>query len=127
MELWAKIDGQIKKFQGSFKKVMEDIVREGRGKEVQLMSFHAEQKVRRRFKRELREYDKDLVKTASAIAIWFYTIEARKLRRRIKELKKKAKYISKGEVYYCPKIMEQVKELEKNLEEVQKKIEELKV
>ena len=68
MELWAKIDGEIKKFQGSFKKVMKDLVKEGEGKEVILMSFHAEQKVRRRFKRELRAHDKNLLKTAKHLA-----------------------------------------------------------
>ena len=68
MELWAKINGEIKKFQGSFKKVMQDLVKEGEGKEVKLMSFHAEQKVRRRFKRELRAHDKNLLETAKHLA-----------------------------------------------------------
>ncbi len=68
MELWAKIDGEIKKFQGSFKKVMEEVAKEGEGKEVTLMSFHAEQKVRRRFKREFRAHDKNLLETAKHLA-----------------------------------------------------------
>ncbi|HIP93069.1 MAG TPA: hypothetical protein EYH39_01510 [Desulfurobacteriaceae bacterium] len=68
MELWAKIDGEIKKFQGSFKKVMQDLVKEGEGKETKLMSFHAEQKVRRRFKRELRAHNKNLLETAKHLS-----------------------------------------------------------
>ncbi len=128
MELWAKIGRSKKKFQGSFRSVMEQLVKEAKGKKtVQLLSFHAGQKERRRFKRELRWHDKDLLKTASAIAIWFYEIDKRKIRRRIKELKRKARYISKGEVFYCPEVMKQVKELEGKLSEIEKKIEELRV
>ena len=128
MELWAKIGRSKKKFQGSFRSVMEDIVKEGKGKKtVQLLSFHAGQKERRRLKRELRANDKDLLKTASSIARWFYLSDLRRVRRKIKELKKRARYISKGEVFYCPKTMEQVRELESRLEEIKTKLEELKV
>ncbi len=128
MELWAKIGRTKKKFQGSFRSVMEDIVKEGKGKKtVQLLSFHAGQKERRRLKRELRANDKDLLKTASSIARWFYLSDMRRIRRRIKDLKKRARYVSKGEVFYCPKTMEQVRELEGKLEEIRSKLEELKV
>ncbi len=128
MELWAKIGRTKKKFQGSFRSVMEEIVKEGKGKKtVQLLSFHAGQKERRRLKRELRANDKDLLKTASSIARWFYLSDMRRIRRRIKDLKKRARYVSKGEVLYCPKTMEQVRELESKLEEIRSKLEELKV
>ncbi len=128
MELWAKIGRTKKKFQGSFRNVMEEIVKEGKGKKtVQLLSFHAGQKERRRLKRELRANDKDLLKTASSIARWFYLSDMRRIRRRIKDLKKRARYVSKGEVLYCPKTMEQVRELEGKLEEIRSKLEELKV
>ena len=128
MELWAKIGRTKKKFQGSFRSVMEEIVKEGKGKKtVQLLSFHAGQKERRRLKRELRANDKDLLKTASSIARWFYLSDMRRIRRRIKDLKKRARYVSKGEVFYCPKTMEQVRELESKLEEIRSKLEELKV
>ncbi len=128
MEIWVKIGDTKKKYQGSFRAVMESIVRDAKGKEsVQLLSFHAGQKERRRLKRELRANDKDLLKTASAIARWFYEIDRRKIRRRIKELKKRARYVSKGEIFYRKDIMEQVKALEKQLEEIDKKLEELKV
>ncbi len=128
MELWAKIGRTKKKFQGSFRSVMEEIVKEGKGKKtVQLLSFHAGQKERRRLKRELRANDKDLLKTASSIARWFYLSDMRRIRRRIKDLKKRARYVSKGEVLYCPKTMEQVRELEGKLEEIRSKLEELKV
>ena len=128
MELWAKIGRTKKKFQGSFRSVMEEVVKEGKGKKtVQLLSFHAGQKERRRLKRELRANDKDLLKTASSIARWFYLSDMRRIRRRIKDLKKRARYVSKGEVFYCPKTMEQVRELEGKLEEIRSKLEELKV
>ncbi len=128
MELWAKIGNSKKKFQGSFRSVMESLVKEAKGKKtVQLLSFHAGQKERRRLKRELRANDKDLYKTAVAITRWFYLIDLRRTRRRIKELKRKARYLSKGEVMYCPKIMDKVKELEGQLEDIKGKLEELKV
>ncbi len=128
MELWAKIGNSKKKFQGSFRSVMESLAKEAKGKKtVQLLSFHAGQKERRRLKRELRANDKDLYKTAVAITRWFYLIDLRKTRRRIKELKRKARYLSKGEVMYCPKIMDKVKELEGQLEDIKGKLEELKV
>ncbi len=128
MELWARIGRSKKKFQGSFRSVMEEIVKEGKGKKtVQLLSFHAGQKERRRFKRELRANDKDLLRTASSIARWFYLSDMRKIKRRIKELKKRARYVSKGEIFYCPKTMEQVRELESKLEEIKNRLEELKV
>ncbi len=128
MELWVKIGRTKKKFQGSFRSVMEELFKEAKGKKtVELLSFHAGQKERRRFKRELRANGRDLVKTASAIATWFYTRDLRRLRRRIKELKKRARYLSKGEVFYCPKTMERVKELEGRLDQIRGRIEELKV
>jgi len=127
MELWVKIGDEKKKYQGSFKSVMENLVKEGRGKEIQILCMHAPPRERRRFKRELRWYDKDILKTASAIARWFYLREYRKIRRRIKELKNRAKYISKGEIAYNPKIMKEVEALKEKLSEIEKKIEELRV
>jgi hypothetical protein len=68
MELWAKIGKTNKKFQGSMKKVMEDLLKEAKGKKtVQLLSFHAGKKERRRLKRELRASGKDLIKTAERL------------------------------------------------------------
>ncbi|NPB07109.1 MAG: hypothetical protein GXO03_05855 [Aquificae bacterium] len=127
MELWVKIDGEKRKYQGSFKAVMEKLVEEGKGKKVELLSFHAPQKERRRLKRELRAHGKDLLKTASYMARWFYQIEERRLRRRIKELKKKAKRLSKGELVYDPKKLEQIKQLEQSLERVRERIKQLVV
>ena len=127
MELWVKIGDSKKKLQGSFRSVMESLVKEGKGKKVELLSFHAGQKERRRLKRELRANGKDLLRTASSIAVWFYTSDIRKLRRRIKDLKKRARYISKGEVFYCPKTMEKVRELEEKIQDIKAKVEELRV
>ena len=127
MELWVKIGRSRKKFQGSFRDVMETLLRESRGKKtVELLSFHAGQKERRRFKRELRSHNRDLVKTAASLVRWFYTRDARQLRRRIKELKRKARYLSKGEVFYCPETMERIRELEDRLREIEDRLEEIK-
>ena len=127
MELWVKINGEKKKYQGSFCAVMENLVKDGKGKEVQILCMHAPARERRRWKREYRWYDKDIIKTASAIATWFYMREYRKIRRKIKELKKRAKYLSKGEIMYDKRIMKQVEELKNKLSEIEKKIEEIKV
>lgn len=127
MELWVKIGRSRKKFQGSFRDVMETLLRESRGKKtVELLSFHAGQKERRRFKRELRSHNRDLVKTAASLVRWFYTRDTRQLRRRIKELKRKARYLSKGEVFYCPETMERIRELEDRLREIEDRLEEIK-
>ncbi len=127
MELWVKINGEKKKYQGSFRSVMESLVKEGKGKEVQILCMHAPPRERRRWKRELRWYDRDVLRTASAIATWFYTREYRRLRRRIKELKKRARYLSKGEIMYNPRVMKVVEKLQNRLFEIEKKIQELRV
>lgn len=127
MELWVKINGEKKKYQGSFGTVMENLVKDGKGKEVQILCMHAPSRERRRWKREYRWYDKDILKTASAIARWFYLRDYRRIRRRIKELKKRAKYIVKGEIHYNPKIMKEVEALKEKLSQIEKKLEELKV
>jgi len=79
MELWAKIGKTNKKFQGSMRSVMESLLKEAKGKKtVQLLSFHAGKKERRRLKRELRKAQKDLVTTAENIVSWYQEIENRK-------------------------------------------------
>jgi len=128
MELWVKIGKSKKKFQGSFRGVMENLLKEGKGKKtVELLSFHAGQKERRRLKRELRANGKDLIKTAASVARWFYLQDLRRTKRRIRELKRKGRYISKGEVLYCPRVVEKVNELEKELGDIKERLEELKV
>lgn len=68
MELWARVGRTNKKFQGSMKKVMEDLLKEAKGKKtVELLSFHAGKKERRRLKRELRASGRDLLKTAEKL------------------------------------------------------------
>ncbi len=122
MELWARIGEEKRKFQGSFRKVMEQVAQEGKGKEVKLLSFHASQKERRRLKRELRANGKDLVKTAREITRWFYRIDRRRVRRKIAYLRKRARFTSKGEVFYCPQVMEKVRALEEKLREIDSKL-----
>jgi predicted nucleic acid-binding Zn-ribbon protein len=122
MELWARIGDEKVKLQGSMVKVMEEILERGKDKEVQLLSFHAGQKERRRLKRELRAAGKNLVEAARNYVRWFYTVEARKLRRQIKELKKKERVNSKG-IRFLPKgVEERIAELQKQLEAVNEKL-----
>ncbi len=122
MELWAKIDGEKVKFQGSMVKVLEELLERGKDKEVQLLSFHAGQKERRRLKRELRAANKNLVEAARNYVRWFYQIEERRLRRQIKELKKKEKVNSKG-IRFLPKGVEKkIEELNGKLQEVREKL-----
>ena len=79
MELWAKVGNSKKKFQGSLRSVMENLIQDSKGKKkVQLLSFHAGQKERRRLKRELRRAGGDLLKTANNLLDWFRDIEERR-------------------------------------------------
>ncbi|NPA14376.1 MAG: hypothetical protein GXN97_04245 [Aquificae bacterium] len=122
MELWAKIGDEKVKFQGSMVKVLEELVQKAQGKEAQLLSFHAGQKERRRLKRELRAAGKNLVEAAKNYVRWYYTAEARKIRRQIKELKRREKENSKG-IRYLPKgVVEQINRLQKQLEEINQKL-----
>lgn len=124
MELWAKIGDEKVKLQGSMLSVMEQILQKAKekGGEVQLLSFHAGQKERRRLKRELRCAGKNLVEAARNYVRWAYQIEARKLRRQIKELKKKEKVNSKG-IRFLPKgVQKRIEELEAKLSEVNEKL-----
>jgi hypothetical protein len=122
MELWAKIGDEKVKLQGSMLKVLEELLEKGRDKEVQLLSFHAGQKERRRFKRELRAAGKNPVEAARNYVRWAYIIEARKLRRQIKELRKKEKVNSKG-IKFLPKGVEKkIEELQAQLEAVNRKL-----
>ncbi|ACO04321.1 MAG TPA: hypothetical protein DEP48_00625 [Persephonella sp.] len=89
MEVWVSVSGEKRKYQGSFRSVMEKIALEGKDKDLKLLSIHAPKKELRRFKRNLRAYSKDLFKTANEIAKWFYQKEYRKLSRLSKELRKK--------------------------------------
>ncbi len=123
MELWAKIGDEKVKLQGSMLSVMEQLLQKAneKGGEVQLLSFHAGQKERRRLKRELRAANKNLVEAARNYVRWAYQIEARKIRRQIKELKKKEKVNSKG-IRFLPKgVQKKIEELEARLAEVKQK------
>jgi len=122
MELWVKIGDEKVKLQGSMVKVLEEVLQRANGKEVQLLSFHTGQKERRRLKRELRCANKNLVEAARNYVRWYYTIEARKLRRQIKELKKKEKVNSKG-IKFLPKgVKAKIEELQKKLDEINAKL-----
>jgi hypothetical protein len=124
MELWAKIGDEKVKLQGSMLKVMEELVNLARekGGEVQLLSFHAGQKERRRLKRELRCAGKNLVEAARNYVRWAYEIERRKLGRQIKELKKKEKVNSKG-IRFLPKgVQKRIEELQEQLKAVEEKL-----
>ncbi|HIQ31300.1 MAG TPA: hypothetical protein EYH49_03950 [Aquifex aeolicus] len=126
MELWVKVGRKKKKLQGSMKSVMESLLREAEGKKtVELLSFHASQKERRRLKRELRANGKDLLRTASSLVRWFYLTELRKVRREIKRLRKRAMYLSKGDTLYRTDAMEEIRKLEERSKHIQERIKEL--
>ena len=89
MEMVVSIGGNKVKYQGSFQKVMESIVKDGKDKEVKILSVNSHKKELRRLKRELRANNKDVYKTAKNLAKWFLTKEYRAINRTLKELKKK--------------------------------------
>ncbi len=47
MEMWIKVNGEKRKLQGSFLKVMEEIYNSGEG-EISILAFNAGTKERRR-------------------------------------------------------------------------------
>jgi len=108
MEVWVRIGKENKKYQGSFRSVMENIFNDGKGEEIYLLSIHAPQKELRRFKRELRKNGKDLLETARKIAVWFYTRELRKAKRCIKDLRKKKDPVSVSRVEKAKRIIEEI-------------------
>ncbi len=118
MELWAKVGGEKVKFQGSFRSVMEQLLEKAKDKEAVLLSFHTGQKERRRFKRDFRAANKDLVQLAKNYLAWSYMIEIRKLNKKIKQLNTKRKIESKKADFYLSRIEElkkQKQELENRL------------
>jgi hypothetical protein len=122
MELWAKIGDEKVKFQGSMFNVLKQVLEKGQGKEVQLLSFHAGQKERRRLKRELRCANKNLVEAARNYIRWALQIEERRIKRQIKELKRKERVNSKG-ISYLPKgIQERINQLEEQLNTIREEL-----
>ena len=118
MELWVKIGDDKVKFQGSMFNVLKQVLEKGQGKEVQLLSFHAGQKERRRLKRELRCANKNLVEAARNYVRWVLQIEERKHRRQIKELKRREKINSKGIAYLPKGVKERITQLEEKLNQI---------
>ena len=122
--MWIKIGEEKFKLQGAMAKVLEEVVKKAKekGEEVQLLSFHAGKKERRRLKRELRAVNKNLVLAAKNYVRWHYEIEARRLKRLIRELKKKERVNSKG-IRVLPKgVKKEIEKLNAQLEEVLNKI-----
>ncbi len=118
MELWAKIGNEKVKFQGSFRKVMEELIEKAGDGNAQLLSLHTGQKERRRFKREFRAANKDLIKLSKNYLVWSYKIDLRKLKRKIRELNKKRKLDKKRADVYLSKI----EDLKKEMNQIREKI-----
>ncbi|NPA51471.1 MAG: hypothetical protein GXO22_01080 [Aquificae bacterium] len=118
MELWAKIGEDKIKFQGSFKSVMEQLLEKSQDKDATLLSFHTNQKERRRFKREYRAVGKNLVQLAQNYLAWSYLVEIRRLNRKIKELNKRKRVEPKRATFY----ENQIKEIRKQIEELENKL-----
>jgi len=122
MELWAKIGDEKVKFQGSMFNVLKQVLERGQGKEVKLLSFHAGQKERRRLKRELRCANKNLVEAARNYVRWALQIEERKIRRQIKELKRRERQNSKGITYLPKGVKERIAQLQEQLNKVRSEL-----
>jgi len=72
MELWvrAKEGEKSVKIQGSLKKVFEE-VKEKFNESPQILAFNGTKRERRRFKRELRQAGRDLLKAAENYLNWY--------------------------------------------------------
>jgi hypothetical protein len=71
MELWVRgKDGKPVKIQGSLKAVSEKLL-ELFDESPQILAFNGTKRERRRFKRELREAGKDLLKAAQNYVNWY--------------------------------------------------------
>ncbi len=113
MELWVKVGEEKRKLVGSLWKVSEEVSNlEG---EVKILSIHAPSRERRRVKKLIREKEGNVREAFKELALWFRKREARKIRRRIKELKKRAVINSKGERYYRPSLLKEIEKLEERL------------
>ncbi|WP_456383495.1 hypothetical protein [Persephonella sp.] len=109
MEVWVSIAGEKKKYQGSFRSVMENLFHDGKDRDVKLFSIHAPKKELRRFKRELRKNGKNLIETARKIALWFYTRDLRRANRCIRLHRKKTDPVSTLKVERARKLLEEVR------------------
>jgi len=71
MELWVKGEnGENRKLQGSLKAIFEEIKKEFKTS-PQILAFNGTKRERRRFKKELREANKDLLKAAENYINWY--------------------------------------------------------
>ena len=109
MEMVVSIGGNKVKYQGSFQKVMESIVNDGKDKEIKILSVHGHQKELRRLKRELRANNKDVYQTAKKLSKWFLTKEYRAINRTLKELKNKK---DAGSIQRYESLKEQLNKIE---------------
>ena len=71
MELWVRDkEGKTVKFQGSLKAIFDKIL-ENFTESPQILAFNGTKRERRRFKRELREAGRDLLKAAQNYVNWY--------------------------------------------------------
>ncbi len=70
MELWIRDNGETVKLQGSLKAIFEEIIK-NHSQSPQILAFNGTKKERRRFKRELRCANKDLLKAAQNYLNWY--------------------------------------------------------
>jgi len=71
MELWVRAEnGKTIKIQGSLKTVFET-VKEQFSQSPQILAFNGTKRERRRFKKELREANRDLLKAAERYINWY--------------------------------------------------------
>jgi len=70
MELWVREGDKSLKLQGSLKKIFEEVLQRF-NQSPQILSYHGTKRERRRFKRELRHAQRDLIKAAENYLSWY--------------------------------------------------------
>jgi len=70
MELWVRANGETVKLQGSLKVIFEAVLEKFK-ENPQILAFNGTKRERRRFKRELREAGRDLLKAAENYLNWY--------------------------------------------------------
>ncbi len=70
MELWVRDGGKVVKYQGSLKKVFEELLSSSSGS-PEILAFNGTKRERRRFKRELRKAGKNVLKAADNYLKWY--------------------------------------------------------
>lgn len=93
MRLYIAADGQKLKFTGNLVKVFRQLLNSvSEGQEVSILTiFYDSKKEKRRFKRELKDSGRDLLKAAKNYLEWWDEIQKRR-QKRLAKISKKAQH-----------------------------------